>query len=280
MNNVIYGLNIKMLSKKILLISGFIWCSGSKALEVRGEEASQSDLLVLPPVCKLIVIERPGIHHSVGQRAHADLFDRPEYNMAKGNEALHHYCWALVHKQRYLREIDRTKREFRYSQFKIDIDYMLQNSPKDWPYFYVLYLEEADMLQLRGDYPRALFKIDEALRAAPSIEKAYTLKYDIYIKMGSKQKAIQAAQSGLDNIPRSKALRRRLEEQGIKPPPPPLEPEDKPTPLPKGAEASDNAPSKSSTPTDIEAEIPVSSKPEIENGNRNPPDNPYCRFCP
>lgn len=264
-----------------------ITCAQVHALEIRGEPASEADIATLPPVCKLILIEQPGVHHVVGQREHPELFERPEYRMAKGNPHLHHYCWSLIHKQRYFRAQGATQKNYRFTQFMGDIGYVLTNADKDWPYFHVMLLEEADLLIVRRDFPQAILKIQEALSHEPKYEKAYVLLYDAYLGMGDKKKAIKAAQDGLIDNPRSKPLRRRLKEQGILPPPPPPEPAaettldtaaDTTTPsqsLPDVAKKQGNNSNQTQESTEIDGALKPVETPVIGT-----PDNPYCRFCP
>ena len=172
-----------------------------------------------------------------------------------------------------------------------DIDYVLAHSDKTWTYFHVMLLEQADMLIFRRDFPQALFKIQEALKYSPDYEKAFILLYDAYLGMGNKQKAIQAAQEGLTSNPRSKPLRRRLQEQGL---PLPSLPSDEPkidSALKNITESTtinptapiDRADSKGNIQGPVEAPSSVENRREqkpAENLNIGTPDNPHCRFCP
>lgn len=286
----------------------------ASAVEVRGEQVSQADISMLTPVCKLIMIENPNVHLKAGGGplpGDAPLFERPGYGMGKDNPHLHHYCWALVHKMRYFRAGTAHEKDFRFSQFIGDIDYVLRKSRTDWPYFHVLLVDQAEMMKMRGDYPYSILKIDEALRHKPDYERAYALKSDVYLAMGDKKKAADAAQEGLDKIPRSKFLRWRLEQLGVKVPPPP-EPDadsEKENESDTETEAAGdsataeqanetNAPDSSviaapdndnetgqgaetrpDTPIDTDSAGKDQDKPETETDGQ-PKNNPYCRFCP
>jgi len=290
----------------------------ASALQVRGEQVPQNDISILPPVCKLIVVEKPGAHHGAGNaplQEHVALFERPGYEMAAHNPHLHHYCWALISKQRYFRANGKTQRDYYFKQFIGDIDYVLNNTAdKSWPFFHVLLIEQASMMNIRGDYPRSLLKIDQALRSKPDYDKAYALKSDVLLAMGDKKKAIEVAQMGLEKDPRSRLLRRRLEQLGVKVPPPPPGPvvdnnkenassaEAAGSPAAakqaKGNDASDGG----SIATPPAAEIPntketgsgMEAKPNMApaadpagknqdapaTGTGSQPGKPYCRFCP
>lgn len=278
-------------SRYILITAFMLAYLPAHALEIRGEPTSENEIATLPAVCKLILIEQPGIHHVVGQRTHPELFDRPEYRMAKGNIHLHHYCWSLIHKLKYFRANGTHQKNHRFSQFMGDIDYVIQYSDKTWQFFHVMLLEQADMLVYRREFPQAILKIQEALKYSSNFEKAFVLLYDAYLGMGNKQKAIQAVQEGLTSNPRSKPLRRRLQEQGL--PLPPL-PSDEPkidSALKNITESTtinptgpiDQADSKGNIHGPVEAPSSVENRIEqkpAENPNIGTPHNPYCRFCP
>jgi len=268
----------------------------------------KTDILMLPPVCQLIM-NTPGVQGIVNQRQHTELFERPEYRLAKGNPNIHHYCYALLWKFNYFRARDKAARDYSYTNFIDNIDYVLKESDKSWPYFYVMYLEQAEMMLLKGDYAHSLEKIDQALKLKPDNEKAYALKYDVYIAMGKREPAIAAAQKGLKKNPRSPSLRRRLDKLGIKLPPLPAENRVKPAynepssnlnrkPSPGGSnydkehepsrntmQSFEESPKVSDTDQKANSSSQPTTKPTAEN--QTPIDNdstlnkkPWCRFCP
>lgn len=260
----------------------------------------------MPPVCKLIVVERPMIHLGAGDgplAEYAYLFEEPRYQLAKGNPHIHHYCWALVSKQRYFSASGKTKREYWYAQYKGDIEYVLRRTNKNWPHFDVLYLELASMHMIRGEYLSGIQKADGALKYNPWNEKAYIFKSDAYKHMGKKDLAIKFAQEGFSKNPESSPLRRRLKSLGITPPESPIKSENivESNPeienqTPTQPIRNQNAPTPKEPDSDMGRESSNSSSPESgqapdETGdapnnrtqkmnNDSPPNNPYCRFCP
>lgn len=256
---------------------------------VRGESVSASDMAVLPPLCKLIM-ENEGIHHSVGQVKNAAVFEQPQYHMAKGNEHIHHYCWALISKQRYFRERSPAKRQYYFREFMGDINYVLKHSAKSWPYFDVMLAEQGQMLMIRGDHQAAIQKANEALTKKSDSEAAYLLLFDANKAAGNKSAAIKAAQTGLEKNPDSDRLRRRLVKAGVAVPPRPApapvpeEPSTAETPLAPAspqidpgasiapAQDASNAPPQSTTPNAAES--------TSDQAQTTPKNNPYCRFCP
>lgn len=317
-------MNHKNRGKRLKLIPAFavLFFAGAasplhaaeKPIIIRSEVATDSDLLSLPPVCKLIIVEKPNAHHPAarGEPEYVALFQRPGYEMGANNGHLHHYCWALIHKKRYFRAHGTTLRNQYFQQFMGDIDYVLTNTEKDgtnWPYFHVLLIEQGEMLLIRGDYPGSLAKADEALKRKPDADKAYALKFNIYMAMGDKKKAIDVAQDGLKKAPDSNILRKRLESVGVKVPAaiestngngetgatlqkaelnPDTPASDKKINLIIG-----NNPDKQSAETDVkepESE-PSPNLSDIENSAQKHPNKPatdtetpppksYCRFCP
>ena len=252
-------------------------------VSVRGEPLQASEVQVMPPVCKLIVVDIPNAHLGAGNgplTQYAPLFDEPRYQMAKNNIHFHHYCWALVSKQRYFRERDKNKRNHYLSQFMGDIDYVLQHSDKSWPYFDVMLVEQGQMQMILGNYAAAIAKANQALKYRANSESAYLLKTDAYKNMGNKTAAIAAGKEGLEKNPDSTRLRKRLERLGQTVPPlaerkPPAVESASPA-VPEKASDSTSAPVASPATTDNASAEKTAPEPETI-GTKN---NPYCRFCP
>lgn len=259
--------------------------------EVRGERVTPADIAALPPVCRLIM-ENPGIHHTVGQTKNAALFERAEYQMAKGNIHVHHYCWALISKQRYFRESNKLKRDAYFKTYLGDLNYVFEHSPKDWRFFDVLHLEQASMHLIRGDFAKGVQQADEALRLNPRAEKAYIVKSDAYKEMGKKPLAIKTAQEGLAKNPESTVLRKRLAKLGVTPPELP-----KHADAPKDAAPTEGAPGKAGDAGQTDAAAAPEAKANGAStaaadapaaasadagaaGTTSQKPNPYCRFCP
>lgn len=271
------------------LVGLLVSVPGFAEISVRGEPLTASEIQVMPPVCKLIVVDIPNAHLGAGSgplAKYAPLFDEPRYQMAKNNIHFHHYCWALVSKQRYFRERDKNKRNHYLSAFMGDIDYVLRHTHKGWPYFDVMLVEQGQMQAIIGNYTAALSKANEALRHQPNSEIAYTLKTDAYKNLGNKSAAITTAKEGLEKNPDSSRLRKRLTNLGHPVPPLAARPQAE---SPKESAVSDtsttSAPTTSTSPTTNAApennvstgdSEPTTPTPETI-GTKN---NPYCRFCP
>jgi hypothetical protein len=261
---------------------------------------TESDKLTLPPVCKLILIENTSAHQPVGQVQNAALLDRPEYRMAKGNIHLHHYCYGLINKNRYFNGRTPQERRDFLNETIGEIDYVLVNSPKEWPYFHQLFFEQAEMFFLAGDLQKALLKANNSLNHRPTFDKAHALISDIYVKQGKKEQAIQQLHRGLEADPSSKRLLRSLRDLNPKDP---LLAKNASRPVSSGDDRPTN-PNAASTRQTPEAQTNVTASEPMPVESRNnavpnrpgagqseampasPPEsppataNPYCRFCP
>lgn len=256
---------------------------------IRGEPLLATDILSFPPVCKLIVVDMPGVHQGAGNRPlieHAPLFERPGYEMGAHNSHLHHYCWSLVHKNRYFRARGTTQRNYYFQHFMGDIGYVLENTKKDgnnWPYFHILLIEQGEMLLIREDYPGSLAKAEEALTHKPDAEKAHILKFDIYMAMGNKKKAIEAGREGLKMNPGSSRLRKRLMNLGVS-----LPPLAEPDPIaPEQTQVRQDATTQELPSPPVESNSKIESAPNTDlapekdpSDSKTPNSKSYCRFCP
>lgn len=270
----------------LYLLGLFTAIPGYAEVSVRGQPLTAAELQVMSPMCKLIVVDVPNAHLGAGGRPlakYAPLFEEPRYQMAKSNIHIHHYCWALVSKQRYFRESSKAKRNSYLAQFMGDIDYVLKHSNKSWPYFDVLLVEQGQMQMILGNFSAALSKANEALKYKPSSEIAYVLKTDAYKNMGNKTAAISAAKEGIEKNPYSTRLRKSLTRLGQAVPP---MPESMP-PAADNASPQDPASPDSATGTPSDTAVtPDTSESAQDDKNARETEtigtknNPYCRFCP
>lgn len=284
--NQVRSINVFIRALSYLLGLSIATVSFAQAIMVRGETLKASEIDTMPPVCKLIVVDMPYVHLGAGAgpiKEFASLFEEPRYQMAKNNIHLHHYCWALVSKQRYFRERDKNKRNHYLRVFNGDIDYVIQHSDKSWLYLDVMIVEQGQMQMILGNYRAALAKADQALKYQPNSEHAYLLKTDAYKNMGNKTAAIAAGKLGLEKNPDSTRLRKRLERLGQTVPP---LAERKPPPVEdvrsRESDAGEKTPSASALPgtppPPQNSATGVVTPTETETiGTKN---NPYCRFCP
>lgn len=265
------------------------------AFATYGGKITESDKLSLPPVCRLILFEKPSAHQPEGQRVNGELFNRPEYRMAKNNIHLHHYCYGQLSKHRYFTIINSAKRAEFAGHFQSELDYVLRNSDKDWPYFDQLYFEQAEMLFYTGNNIQAISKAFQALAITPGHTKAHALLSDIYIKIGKRDMALKQLHEGLATNPYSKLLRRKLSEldpkdpilaQPLPAPPQPNEdtvsaqPSPANSPISLSSEENKSTSEQTATPQALGNPSGTLGEDKTTGKPGAPPPNPYCRFCP
>lgn len=250
--------------------------------EVRGEPLTQGEIISLPPVCKLILIDKPLSHleYVGGEQQNAALFDRPEYRMAKNAIHLHHWCWATVSRERYFRASS-SQAKFAYKEmFHDDIDYVIRNMRPDWEYMPFMHAEKGDMYWWDKNYVGAISEAQKALDQAPDFAKAYILQARTYRALNQKDKALAAATEGLKRNPTSRALKRLYDQVGGKHPYP------EPYSTPQEQESAAPSPQAESLSGAAAAGTEQSKQPESQvapptaPSENTPKPNPYCRFCP
>lgn len=164
--------------------------------------------------------------------------------------------------------------------------YVLENTKKDgndWLYFHVLLIEQGEMLLIRENYAGSLAKANDALAHKPDAEKAHTLKFDIFMAMGNKKKAIEAGQEGLKMNPGSSRLRKRLMNLGVSLPPL-AEPD---LIAPEQTQAQEDTATQEIPLPPAESNLKIESTPSTDlapeeepSDGKAPKSKSYCRFCP
>lgn len=203
----------KIINQSLTLI---LFCTSipSHALNISDmKDVSKYDIALMSPVCRLIVVERPGIHHGAGDQplaAHQSVFEKPEYRMAAHNPHFHHYCYSELRQIKYFRAKRSAERHGLYETILKDINYVLENSPKDWPYFHVMLVKQAAAMYYHKDYSESLKRIEEALTLKEDYDRAYALKSDIYVMLNDKDKALKAILDGLNKSPNSQVLQKKF----------------------------------------------------------------------
>jgi tetratricopeptide (TPR) repeat protein len=278
-----------------------------QAAVVRGETVTAAETAAMPPVCRLIVVEKPNAHiDQYAQRKNAALFDRPEYRMAKNATHVHHWCRAVISRQRYYAARTQQQRRAYMGDFYDEMDYVIRNMDPAWPYMPMMHAEKGEMYLLDKKYAEAMNHALSAIKLNPAFARGYVLLVNTYIGMGQKDKALEAATEGVKRNPASSALKKMYDDLGgVKPYPaepvatpakPALEPEAKPEAKPEEQDPSALPPVSTGEfkSADEEAAVvhPLRSPEEVapppESAAPSPesaapaPAGPkkYCRFCP
>lgn len=275
----------------ILMIVFSINPANAREVIVQGEPVSPTEAARLDPVCKLIIVEQPMIHLEQRRKEFAQLFDRPEYHMAKNADWVHHRCWAMISKQRSFAAYS-PKSRLKYSPkwyaklFHDDMNYIFKVAPSNWKYMPQMLYEDGDMYLIQRDYGNASKNAIRAIGLDPKYSRSYELLADTYSQMGNKRKALETTTEGLKHDPTSKRLIRRHVELGGTPPvvaaqpaaeasaaiEPPLAPIE-PAPVTEPVETPSVVNAPATDAQEVQAAPPPAAPPQSKT-------NPYCRFCP
>lgn len=285
---------LRILMTLLLLATvGQAYSSNSGGRIIDGIMITPQEEKQLEPVCKLILFEQPDVHLNQTRSDAVALFSRPEYDMAKDADFLHHRCWALVSRSRYLRAKTNRERARFLSAFVDDMKYVInaairQKGPDGWKYLPLVRVELAELYLYEKQYAKVITECGAAINQDRSYVKAYTLLADTYAEMGSKAKSLDIVSEGLRWAPTSNPLQRRYKELGGKLPYPSTSIEDA---LPEPTPARQIGEKTSPTDTTGNSQVPEpsipSANPQVtvqpvpsETGKIGNEKNKYCRFCP
>lgn len=273
----------------------------AQAAVVRGETVTAAETAAMPPVCRLIVVEKPNAHiDQYAQRKNAALFDRPEYRMAKNATHVHHWCRAVISRQRYYAARTVQQRRAYMGDFYDEMDYVIRNMDPAWPYMPMMHAEKGEMYLLDKKYAEAMNHALSAIQLNPAFARGQVLLVNVYIAMGQKDKALEAATEGVKRNPASNTLKKMYDQLGGAKPYPaepvatPAKPASESAAKP-GVESEEQESSAQSPPlstgefksADEEAAVihplrsPEDAAPPPESAAPNPSGpKKYCRFCP
>lgn len=281
----------------LVVILGTIAASLQAAV-VRGETVTAAETATMPPLCKLIVVDKPNAHiDRYAQQKNAALFDRPEYRMAKNAYHVHHWCRAVISRMRFYAARTEQQRRAYLGDFYDEMDYVIRNTDQAWPYLPMMYAEKGEMYLQDKNFPQAMSNALSAIQLNQAFTRGYVLLVNVYTAMGQKDKALEAATEGLRHIPTANALKKMYDDLGgVKPYPEPIAKADKPTPTPTPASSAAAEPSAPLPPVSTgefksadEEEAVTHPLRSPEDAAAPPPDSAvpekpgpkkYCRFCP
>lgn len=276
----------------LLLPVGQVYSSNSGGRMIDGIMITPQEEQQLEPVCKLILFERPDVHLNQSRAEAVALFSRPEYDMAKDADFLHHRCWALVSRSRYFRAKTNRERGRFLSAFVDDMKYVInasvkQKGPNGWKYLPLVRTELAELYLYEKQYVKVITELNAAINQDRGYAKAYAFLADTYIGMGDKAKALNIVSEGLAWASGANALQRRYRELGGKLPYPDSKIESS-APAPQSERATEEIPPLGQPPENstespstlpIIPDVPLKPVPN-ETENLGGEKNKYCRFCP
>lgn len=205
--------------------------------------------------------------------------------------ALHHYCSALDHMNKYYSATTKGSRAWHMVHAMSEFNYVLKNpDPARNPILAEQYLNRGMALKATNKNTEAMKDWYRALDLDPKLSAAYLKLAGFFSEYKQAEKALEIVTLGLRYTPDHKALQRRYEELGGKLPYPkpmleqPAQVQGKS--LEKDGERSGNP----DATTQATAATSSPAAPTTEKKFPNPvappgkvrgtEDNPYCRFCP
>lgn len=128
---------------------------------------------------------------------------------------LHHYCDALLHIMRANRAIgNATQQKSLLSIALLNLDYMQKNASAEFSLQAEIAVTRGQVLERLGRPAEALAEYQRAMAHTVTFAPAYMRLADLYLKQGKRAQAEQTIRTGLQHVPTSAPLQRRLEELG------------------------------------------------------------------
>lgn len=158
---------------------------------------------LLPPFCRTSVPS--GI-----------LEERWRARLGKGGIHTHHYCWGrnsvnvanrlqTDHPEHAQNKLKSAVGDFQYVLERTDSGFLLRPE--------ILVHRARALLRLERN-AEAVADLNEAIAVKPDYPLSYNALADYYAQRGDREQALKVVRRGLEKIPNSKSLRRRLKELG------------------------------------------------------------------
>lgn len=186
----------------------------SRAQEIPGYPASvtaydRREVAMLPQFCQHTQLFRdhlPGGNDADKIRTFTALFG-PIFN------DMHHYCYGLMKVNRaILLSRDATTRRFYLNDAVNEYDYVIQRAKPDFLLLPEVLTKKGEALGHLGRGPLAVFEYERAIELKSDYWPPYARLADYYKDSGDIPKARQVLEAGLQAVPDTKALQRRLAE--------------------------------------------------------------------
>jgi len=161
---------------------------------------TDAELRTLPPYCKAKLRKVSEAEKQVWKQ-----------RLGGGFGHIHHYCNALNFMRRASKSWnDKQNQQFNYNNARSDIEYMLNHTSPNYfmrPEFHV---KLGEVLIQQGDGAKGAAEIKKAITQKVDYVPAYVALSNYYKRSGLMDMAREVLQQGLERVPNSKALKRRL----------------------------------------------------------------------
>lgn len=193
----------------LLVASGPVTGQSTPGYPEHVTEYDPREVALLPPYCPHTQLFRervPGGNDPEAiRRWHAvmgDVF-----------QAMHHYCWGLMHLHRAkVLARDAQTRSFHYRSAINEFDYVLRHAPQDFVLLPEILTKRGEALLGLGRAAMALAEFERAIELKPDYWPPYAQISDVHKANGDTRKAREILEAGLARSPQAKGLHRRLSE--------------------------------------------------------------------
>ena len=125
---------------------------------------------------------------------------------------LHHYCSGLDYLNKANLTVDKKARTINLTKAIKQFNYIGQHAPTTFSLMPENYYNLGKAKKLMKDISGALESFQRSIKLNKKYTRAYAAISDIYVDSGNKVEALKIIQQGLKVTPKSKALKRRLNE--------------------------------------------------------------------
>lgn len=193
----------------LLAVSGPVAGQGIPGYPEHVTEYDPREVALLPPYCPHTQLFRERVPGGNDPQA----IRRWQAVMGDVFQAMHHYCWGLMHLNRAkVLARDAQTRSFHYGSAIGDFDYVIRHAPPDFALLPEILTKRGEALLGLGRSALALAEFERAIQLKPDYWPPYAQISDFYKANSDTRKAREILEAGLAHSPQAKSLRRRLNE--------------------------------------------------------------------
>jgi len=199
-----------------LLIATYCLAAGLQEEErmldaLRDNEPTKDELRLLPDYCEI----HPNLD-AAGSFASdkAESPERKKWEAFFGNSFphMHHYCWALNWINRAHKSEVQENRDAYYETAIGDLQYIISRADPSMALLPEIYVQMGLLLIQRNKHSEAVKAYLDAIQTMPTYVPAYSALSDYYCELGNVEEARNILSRGLQQVPGSKILKRRISE--------------------------------------------------------------------
>lgn len=201
MMNILYVIATSQSLARFLALLG-IFALPSYAFAIGNFKPSQQELSTLPEYCAPRA-------ESWGNDFKHPVVARWVAVFGKDWIHLHHYCRALLLEKKSYKTSNRKIKKSLLIQSIKEIEYMEGNVTSNFPLWVEMTIRKGGVYKGLKEYSKAAATFQKAISLSPSLAKPYCALFDVYMKMGATDSAVNILGVGLDNATKGRCLVRR-----------------------------------------------------------------------